>query len=419
MIKSHKDEQLVKVLTGIRHCGKSYLLAEFIDELKAAGIDEDHIIRLNLENSVFSGIRTAKDIEKFVCEKMKPSGKSYLFVDEIQTISGWERAINSLFLRRKLDIYIASSSAAVLSKKARMRAEKKFVEINLKTLSFTEYKNNFSVAWKKGCGLLNRAIAIRNAAESQFTNYICAGGFPATVVDNAELRKVHLNDIYSSILFRDVVRRFNIRNIDLLERIIKYFFENIGKENSVQRARRYLEKHRYKKNLSLVYSYVRALEDAFILKRIYRYNFLTGKQLRTNIAYFIEDHALLNAVMPINADNENGVYANILVNELQRRSFNVHTGKIETDTIDFFAVHKDQTLFIQTIKTDDDISVIDKKLETLSRLNDLYTERQDKKEMNTARYLIFFDPEAIWEDSPDDIIFIKLYDFLLLPTFFE
>ncbi|MDR2842948.1 MAG: ATP-binding protein [Spirochaetaceae bacterium] len=415
-IKLHKDTAPVKVVAGIRHSGKSSLFLQFSEYLKASGISDDHILYLNFETAVFSDIKTAVDIEKFVKTKTKHKGKYYVILDEVQRIKGWENIVRSLCAIKKLDIYIAVSSGTLFSKKKESKNANKIVLINCKPLSFAEFKNNNKPVFLKGTGLLKRAIAIRKAYREQFNNYVEQGGFPAVLLESSGAKQSRIKDIYSSIIFRDVVERNNIRNIELLERIIKYIFKNLGREISVKKITEHLEEINYKKNLSLINHYVQCLENAFVVKRISRYNIASGKILRTNIKYFIEDHSLLNAVADVHGNDIQGIYENILLNDLQRRSFRVWTGKMENELIDFIAVKNDKIVFVQVINNQDASvtynDVLQEKIEVFDKLLnniDTYIEYKER-----TFYIVNADTPSILTREDNKINIISVQNFLLL-----
>jgi predicted AAA+ superfamily ATPase len=423
VIKNAGDDHRAKIVAGIRHSGKTFLFHQFISELKEAGIDDEHIIHLNFENKVFDAPpRTARDIEAFINKKTAKSGKYYIFFDEIQTVSGWEKAVNTLLQRRKLDVYIATSNAAPLLGGNEAIREKKYVLINFKPLSFAEYKKLFVPEVIHGCGLLHKAIAIKNSKCRHFDNYVRYGGFPAVYTglcetsadlsgigtEQIETINSRLNGIFSSILLNDVIRRANIRNVELLEHIINIIFMNIGKENSAQKIIETLRKNRYKKNLSLVHQYIKALENAFVLRRVYRCNLLTGKLMRGNVTYFIGDHALLNAVIGIREKAADGVLKNILLHDLERRGYTVFSGKFGNGDIDVFAKRADTFIFLQIIDRESgEENILNQKVETLNLLNSIEMFSPQKK------YVLFLDADAQLKHKDGDIHYVSLQDFLL------
>jgi predicted AAA+ superfamily ATPase len=416
-LKKAAGEPRVKMLAGIRHSGKSFLFYHFISGLKKAGVDDERIIHLNFESAAVP--RTAREIEAFIGEKTGENGKYYLFLDEIQTVSGWERALRSLLRRRELDIYISVSDAGALPKNRGEDAAKTCFTINISPLSFAEYKQFFAPEAKPGCGLLNKAIALKNSNLDHFESYTRYGGFPAVYAgladpyaglsgigaEEIEIMTSRLNGIYSSILLNDVIRRANIRNIELLENIIDIIFLNIGKENSSQKITAQLRKKRSNKNLSLVNPYIKALERAFVIKKIYRCNLLTGKIANKNVKYFIGDHALLNAVKGIKCEISGGIGENILVHDLERRGYAVYSGKLGAALIDFVAARENTFIFLQTVDKASDNEALRQKTEALASLNGVEIFSPQKK------YIVFLYGGAT--EDVNGVCRISLRDFLL------
>jgi predicted AAA+ superfamily ATPase len=422
IIKSVQNEPRAKMVAGIRHSGKSFLFYRFISELKRAGIDNERIIHLDFESAAFDPPRTAREIEAFINKKTAKSGKYYIFFDEIQAVSGWEKTVNSLLRRREFDIYISTSNAALLSDGNGAAREKNYVLINFKPLSFADYKRFFAPEAKPGCGLLIKAMAVKDSKCNHFENYVRYGGFPAVYdglrescadlsgmgAEEAETMNSRLNGIYSSILLNDVIRRANIRNVELLEQIVNIIFLNIGKEKSTQSIIDDLRKKRCKKNLSLVGQYLKALENAFVLKKLYRCNLLTGKLTRAGTRCFIGDHALLNAVTGIRDRSAEGIPKNILLHDLERRGYTVYSGKLGNNSVDFFAKRGDTFIFLQIAGgADGGENILKQKIETLKLLGGMEAFSRQKK------YVLFLDADTRFKQEDDGIKRLSLQNFLL------
>jgi predicted AAA+ superfamily ATPase len=423
-IKNLKDKPQIKIITGIRHSGKSFLFYQLISDLKQSGVEDERIIHINFESPVFDVPRTAREIDLLISEKSGKDGRYYIFFDEIQTVSGWQRVLNTLLQRQKFDIYVSVSDSSFLSKNgSNVRHEKKYMVINFKPVSFAEYKQYFVPDIEAGSGLLNKATAVKKALGDIFGRYIRYGGFPAVCTSlyggrgaltagRAEAITTRIKDIYSSILLHDVIRRENIRNTELLEHIVNIVFLNIGKENSPKKITENLTKKRYTKNLSLVYKYLKALENAFVVKKIPCCNLLTGKLMSVNAKYFAGEHSLLDAARPgVLGASPVGIRHNILAHELERREYAVYSGKFKGRTVDFVAKQGDKFVLLQTIdKAGSAENSLEQKTETLRLLNDMERFASQKK------YVIFLEEGAFSKNESGDgeIQYFSLYDFLSL-----
>jgi predicted AAA+ superfamily ATPase len=427
-IKRLKDEPCVKIITGVRHSGKSFLLYQIIAELKLSGIDDEHIIHVNFENAALDVPRTAREIETFIetviGQKTEKDKKYYIFFDEIQTITGWEKVVRALWRQQRFDIYISASNMARKSKNGGgAEVEKKYFFINFKPFSFAEYKENFAPAVKREDGLLAKAIMLKKSTGALFGSYVRYGGFPSVYTglhgtnavlssvsaEYAEAARTSLKSIYSSILLHDVIRRAKIRNVELLEHIIDIIFPGAGQENSPKKIAESLREKRYTKDLNLVSRYITALENAFVIKKIPCCNLLTGKLISTNARYFMSDHGLLVAARGgCNADSTAAAW-NILLHDLEYREFIVCSGKIKTRIVDFFAKRGERFIFLQTVTGTDDAETIEQKTETLHLLNDIEHFSPQEK------YVIFLDETVQRKyETVNDIHYLSLCDFLLL-----
>jgi predicted AAA+ superfamily ATPase len=424
-IRSLKDGPLIKIVAGARHSGKSFLFCQIIAELKLSGIDDARIIRVDFENADAGIPRTARAIETFIGQKAEKDGKYYLFFDEIQTVSGWEKAVNALSQRRKFDIYIAVSDAACLLKNGNgANGGEKYFFINFKTFSFAEYKQIFTPCRAgHGGGLLRKAIGVKNSTDALFGNYVRYGGFPAVYAglygyyaalsgisgEDAKAAETCLKNIYSSILLNDVIRRAKIRNIELLEHIASVIFLNAGKENSPKKIVESLRKKRYTKDLSLVQRYTKALVNAFIIKKIPCCNLKTGRIMPANARYFVCDHGLLGAARGFCGPDFSAAAENILSHDLERREFAVYYGKINNRIVDFFAKRGDRFIFLQAVTAGCNAETLEQKTETLRFLNGI------ERFSSQNKYIIFLDGAASRKPAPaDGIHCFSLRDFLLL-----
>jgi predicted AAA+ superfamily ATPase len=420
-IKSLKGDQHIKIIAGVRHSGKSFLLCQIMAELRQAGIDDAHIIHVNFESAAAGIPRTAREIETFIGQKAESDGIYYLFFDEIQTVAGWEKAVGALRQQRKFDIYISVSAAFPLKNGGGIDGNEKYIFINFKTFSFAEYTQFFAPDVKSRSGLLRKAIMIRNSTDAMFGNYVRYGGFPSVYAglsghyaalsricgENAKAAETCLKNIYSSILLNDVIRRAKIRDVELLEHIISIIFLNAGKENSPKKITENLRKKRYTKNLSYVYRYIKALENSFMVKKMSCCNLKTGKLIYSNARYFSGDHGLIGAARGTSGADLPSAAENILLHDLERREFAVYSGKINNRIVDFFAKSGDRFIFLQAFDGASGTETLEQKTETLRLLNGIERFSSQKK------YIIFLDNAASYKFE-DGIHYFSLRDFLLL-----
>lgn len=387
------DKPLIKVITGIRRCGKSAILLLLRDELLKKGITEKRIIYLNFESLELSDIDKAEILYKYVKEKITDKKRYYLLLDEIQEVDSWEKAVNSFFADFNADIYITGSNSRMLSSELATYLTGRYVEINLYTLSFAEYLLFRQVRTGKN------PVDIRK----EFTIFLRFGGFPVLhVSDYAEEtagRVVY--DIYSSIILRDVVQRNNIRDVELLERVVRFVFDNVGNKFSAGNVADFFKSQQRKIDLNTVYNYLNALEGAYIIYRVPRYDIKGKEILKTLEKYFVGDPALIHAVMGYKDRIISGLLENIVLLELMRRGFRVFTGSSDEKEIDFIAEKGDKKIYVQVSFRMDSQSTIDREFSPLLEIRDHH-----------PKYVVTLD--EIWHDNIEGIQHMHIADFLLM-----
>jgi predicted AAA+ superfamily ATPase len=347
----------------------------------------------------YGDLRSASKLHDYIASKMTGQERYYIFLDEIQEVPEWERVVNSLLLDPRADMYITGSNSRLLSSELATYIAGRYVEIPVKPLSFAEYR-----LFKKVCGGKNSSRKKIPLAED-FKAFIRTGGFPAVNTgryrDYEEMYKI-INDIYASALLRDVVMRQNIRNVEILERVVKYVFDNIGNIFSAKRVADYFKSNQRKTDVETVYNYLQALEDAFIIKRIPRYD-LKGKEiLKTNEKYFVGDHSLVYAAMGYRDRMIAGVLENIVLHELERRGYRVFTGKLDQKEIDFVAEQRNKRIYVQVAYTlGDSQDTVDREFGPLLEIKDQY-----------PKYVVSMD--SFWEDNISGIQHKSIPEFLLM-----
>ena len=334
------DKDVIKVLTGIRRSGKSVMLKLLMEELKNRGINENQFIYINFENLKYRNLKNYERLYDFILNKVDDKYKSYyIFLDEIQEVEEWERCVNSLRVDEELrfDIYITGSNAKLLSGELSTYLAGRYIELIVYPFSFKEF---FEIIKEK-----NQEIKVKEA----FQKYVKFGGMPFlhNLDYNFEASMQYLQDLYASIILKDITQRNNIRDTDLLERIINYIVMNIGNTFSATSISKFFKSENRKVATETILNYIKACEEAFLVYRVARNDLLGKKILNVNEKYYIADHGIREAIMENNQKNINQVLENILYFEMLRRGYNIKIGKVDNLEIDFVCKRNDETIYIQ------------------------------------------------------------------------
>ena len=334
------DKDVIKVLTGIRRSGKSVMLKLLMEELKNRGINENQFIYINFENLKYRKLKNYKRLYDFILNKVDDKYKSYyIFLDEIQEVEEWERCVNSLRVDEdfNFDIYITGSNAKLLSGELSTYLAGRYIEFVVYPFSFKEF---FEIMKEK-----NKEIDLKEA----FQDYVKFGGMPFlhNLDYNFEASMQYLQDLYASIILKDITQRNNIRDTDLLERIINYVVMNIGNTFSATSISKFFKSENRKVATETILNYIKACEEAFLVYRVARNDLLGKKILNVNEKYYIADHGIREAIMENNQKNINQVLENIVYFEMLRRGYNVKIGKVDNLEVDFVCKKNDETIYIQ------------------------------------------------------------------------
>lgn len=336
-IMAYVDTPFVKILTGVRRCGKSTILKMIMERLKTErNIPEDRIISCRFDSMEYEDM-TAKQIYTLLKEKLSPAGKTYLFLDEVQEIKGWEKIVNSLASDFDVDLYITGSNSRMMSSEIATYLTGRYVSFRIFTLSFGEYL------------MFKSKFANVGEPKTELANYVRLGGFPATHLQAYSQDEIYtiVRDIYNSTIFSDIVKRNQVRKIDQLERVVKYTFSNVGNTFSAKSIADYLKSERRSLDNETVYSYLDKLEKAYLLHRCSRYD-LQGKEiLKTQEKFYLADVALRYSVLGYNADSVASSLENIVYLELCRRGYTVYVGKTSDGEIDFVAGRQNEKIYVQ------------------------------------------------------------------------
>ena len=336
-IMPYVDTPFVKILTGVRRCGKSTILKMIMKKLKEErNIVDEQILNYRFDSMEYEDM-TTKELYLELKSKILQDKKMYLFLDEIQEIEGWENVVNTLAADFDVDIYITGSNSRMMSSEISTYLTGRYITFHIYTLSFEEY-----LTFKKSYTTLKDL-------KQEFSNYVRLGGFPATHLQDYSQDEVYtiVKDIYNSTIFSDIVRRNQIKKIDQLERVVKYTFNNIGNTFSAKSISNYLKAEQRKIDNETVYNYLEKLQKAYILHKCSRYD-LQGKAiLKTQEKFYLADISLRYSVLGYSVDSIASSLENIVYLELKRRGYDVYIGKMNDKEIDFVATKQNDKIYVQ------------------------------------------------------------------------
>ena len=385
------DKQIVKVITGIRRSGKSGLLQLLQQHLKDRGVKEEQIVSLNYESLRWAQYRTYEALYAFV-DSVRPKDKRcYLFIDEIQEVTEWERAVNSMMVDWDVDIYITGSNSKLLSSELATYLAGRYVEFVMQPLSYGEFLQFHGYGMPKGSERIDR-----------FDQYLRQGGFPMFHLYSYSDEEIYLavRDIYSSVLLRDTVQRFSIRNIEMLERLVMFLFDNIGNTFSASSIIRYLKSQGRSLDSETLYNYLQALESSFIISKVKRYDIKGKEILKTNEKYYVADLSLIYSVRGYSPELIAGMLENLVYFELRRNAYEVYSGWMGAREVDFVARRGDEIIYLQVTKSMEADATLERELRPLMDIKDNY-----------PKYVIVGNPMAT--GNIDGIRCVFIGDFLL------
>ncbi len=336
-IMAYTDAPFVKVLTGVRRCGKSTILKMIMEKLeKERNVPVERIVSMRFDSMEYEDM-TAKEMYAAAKDRISPDGKTYFFLDEVQEIKGWEKVVNSLSTDYDVDLYVTGSNSRMMSSEIATYLTGRYVSFHIFTLSFAEYLT------------FKEKYAILKDVHAELADYIRIGGFPATHLQEYAQDEVYtiVHDIYNSTIFSDIVKRNQIRKVDQLERVVKYTFSNVGNTFSAKSIADYLKAERRTIDNETVYSYLEKLEKAYLLHRCSRYD-LQGKEiLKTQEKFYLADTALRYSVLGFTPDSVAASLENVVYLELCRRGYQVYIGKTPDGEVDFVAERLGKKLYVQ------------------------------------------------------------------------
>lgn len=334
-VKPFMDAPLVKILTGVRRCGKSTIFEMIRQELLERGIPEDHIIMKKYTEMDIPDTITAKQMYDELVSRVEDDKRYYFLLDEIQEIKGWEKAVNSLLEGMNADIYVTGSNSKLMSSEISTYLTGRYISIPVFTLSFREY-----LEFKKES---------TQSYDKLLEEYIKFGGFPIIALGEYEQQSAYqiVDGIYHTVVSHDIVKRHRINKQDLFDRVVKYVIENMGNTFSASSISNFLKSENRKVSIESIYNYLRWLEQAFIIFPCERYDMQGKSVLKTQEKYYLADVSFRYALFGYNRKMLDGVMENIVYLELRRRGYDVYVGKNNTKEIDFIAIHKDEKIYVQ------------------------------------------------------------------------
>lgn len=361
-IMAYVDTPFVKILTGVRRCGKSTILKMIMEKLhNERGVPMEQIVSYRFDFMEYEDM-TAKQMYQEQKSRLCPNGRTYFFLDEMQEINGWERIVNSLASDFDVDLYVAGSNSRMMSSEISTYLTGRYVAFRIYTLSFREYltfKNQYATV---------------DDVRKQFANYIRLGGFPAAHLQAYGQDEIYtiVRDIYNSTIFSDIVKRNQVRKIDQLERVIRYIFNNVGNTFSAKSISDYLKAERRSLDNETVYSYLEKLEKAYLLYRCSRYDLYGKEILKTQEKFYLADTSLRYSVLGYQDDTAAGSLENVVYLELCRRGYTVYIGKTGDGEVDFVAVRQNEKIYVQVTQRIDSEKTEKREYERLLEIRDNY-----------------------------------------------
>lgn len=384
---SFKDKKLIKIITGIRRCGKSTLFQIFKDYLLENGIEKEQIISVNFEDADFENLLDRSVLYNYLKEKLISKKMNYIFLDEIQNVNEFQKVVDSLYLRDNVDIYMTGSNAYLLSGEIATLLSGRYVEIKMLPLSFSEYISYFSD---------------KSDINRRYRDYLVNSSFPYAL----ELRgdKVLINDylrgIYNTVILKDIVARRNISDVFMLESVIRFMFDNVGSMVSIKKISDTMTSQGRKISTHTVENYLSALCDSYILNKVSRFD-IKGKQyLKTGEKYYLTDIGLRYLLLGTKATDYGHILENIVYLELLRRGYEVFIGKVSQTEVDFIAVKSGNTEYYQVALSVTNPQTLERELRSLDLIAD-----------HNSKYLLTMD--EVPEVSHKGIKQINAIDWLL------
>ncbi len=384
-LENYKDKKIIKVLTGMRRSGKSTILNEFRKELVKSGIPEKNIISINFDDNDNKELLDEQKLHDFIIKNTNKKVKNYVFLDEIQNVNGFEKCVDSLFLRDYLDIYITGSNSYMLSGELATFLTGRYIQIHVLPLSFKEYLSYYG----------------ENDELKKYNEYVMYGGFPYLInLEKSNQKLDYLDSIYNTVIMKDVINRKKVNDVLILESICRFLFDNIGSNISTKKISDTLASSGRKNSVHTIEEYLNSLLESYILYKVNRFD-IKGKQLlKTQEKYYLSDLGLRTYLLGKNYTKDFGhILENVIFLELKRRGYRIYIGKNDLNEIDFVVETEDDYIYIQVALSVREEQTLKRELRPLETISDHY-----------RKYLITLDYDT---NNYNGIKQISAIDFLL------
>ncbi|ALF17869.1 ATP-binding protein [Fusobacterium animalis] len=369
LIKS-KDKQIIKVVSGVRRCGKSTLFEIYKDYLLKNGVEKIQIISINFEDMDYEELTDYKKLYEYIKSKMLTDKKNYIFLDEIQHVDKFEKVVDSLFIKENVDLYITGSNAYFMSSELATLLSGRYIELKMLPLSFKEYyqaKLEYEKLEKKE----NRTL---KTLMQYYNEYIVNSSFPYTLQLNNNLKNIYeyLSGIYNSVLLKDIVARLKIADVMRLESVVKYIFDNIGNLTSISKIANTLTSMGRKTDIKTIEKYIKGLVDSLLIYEVSRYNIKGKEFLSTLSKYYVSDLGLRQMILGNRNIDMGHILENIIYLELLRRKCNVYVGQFDKNEIDFVIINSNEVEYYQAVLTVLDENTLKRELAAFKNIKDNY-----------------------------------------------
>ena len=398
LVKS-KDRQIIKVVSGVRRCGKSTLFEIYKDFLLENGVAKNQIISINFEDMDYEELTDYKKLYEYIKSKMIEGKRNYIFLDEIQHVDKFEKVVDSLFIKENTDLYITGSNAYFMSGELATLLSGRYIELKMLPLSFKEYYQA-KLEYEK---LEQKENRISKTLIQYYNEYIVNSSFPYTLQLDSDLKNIHeyLSGIYNSVLLKDIVARLKISDVMRLESVVKYIFDNIGNLTSLSKIANTLTSMGRKTDAKTIEKYIRGLTDSLLVHEVSRYNIKGKEFLSTLSKYYVTDLGLRQMILGNRNIDMGHILENVIYLELLRRKGNVYVGQFDKNEIDFVVINSNEIEYYQVALTVLDENTLKRELDAFKNIKDNY-----------PKYLITLDDVMVNTDY-DGIKVVNALEWLL------